>query len=202
MQFVSKMIKSAWMWPHNDVYLIGCQHLNLNVPDVREEIKRISDLQDAIAHDIASGGYGRGRGRGRQSQQRCGEPGRLPAPDRVPVRGRRGGQGAHQAPDARMPHRPEPHSDRVPGRVRGHAGSGGRWYLHRKENDAFYFSKIENLQKRIESRAEAAPQPKVDAEMKRRLEAIFQPINRRRLPGSPRPPEDRRDQAGRSCALP
>ena len=47
------------------------------------------------------------------------------------------------------------------------------WYLHRKENDAWYFSNIENLRKRIDNRARNAPQPKIDAEMKRRLEEIF-----------------------------
>ena len=47
------------------------------------------------------------------------------------------------------------------------------WYLHRKENDAWYFSNIENLRKRIDNRALNAPQPKIDAEMKRRLEDIF-----------------------------
>jgi predicted AAA+ superfamily ATPase len=56
MQFVSKMIKSAWVNPVNNVYLIGCQHLNLNLMDVREEVNKISNLQGAIAHDIASGG--------------------------------------------------------------------------------------------------------------------------------------------------
>jgi predicted AAA+ superfamily ATPase len=56
MQFISKMLRSTWERPQNDVYLIGCQHLNLNIEDVREEIKRISDLQDAIAHDIAANG--------------------------------------------------------------------------------------------------------------------------------------------------
>ncbi len=56
MQFISKMLRSTWERPQNDVYLIGCQHLNLNIQDVREEIKRISDIQDAIAHDIAANG--------------------------------------------------------------------------------------------------------------------------------------------------
>jgi hypothetical protein len=51
----------------------------------------------------------------------------------------------------------------------------GAWYLHRKDNDAFYFSNIENLQKRIDNRAHHAPQPKIDQEMRRRLEVIFQP---------------------------
>jgi hypothetical protein len=39
------------------------------------------------------------------------------------------------------------------------------WYLHRKENDVWYFSNIENLRKRIENRAANAPQPKIDAEI-------------------------------------
>ena len=56
MQFVSKMIKSAWTRPVNNVYLIGCQHLNLNLMEVREEINKISNLQGAIAHDVASAG--------------------------------------------------------------------------------------------------------------------------------------------------
>ncbi len=56
MQFISKMLKSVWNRPTDDVYLIGCQHLDLNIGDVREEINRISNLQGAIAHDIAAGG--------------------------------------------------------------------------------------------------------------------------------------------------
>jgi len=49
MQLVSKMIKSVWTRPINNVYLIGCQHLNLNLIEVREEINRISNLQGAVA---------------------------------------------------------------------------------------------------------------------------------------------------------
>ena len=56
MQFAAKMIKSVWQRPTNDVYLIGCQHLALNVSDVRDEINNISNLQGAIATDIAAGG--------------------------------------------------------------------------------------------------------------------------------------------------
>ncbi len=54
MQFVSKMLKSAWSRPN--VYLVGCPHLDLNLMDVREEVNRIGNLQGAIAHDIAAGG--------------------------------------------------------------------------------------------------------------------------------------------------
>jgi hypothetical protein len=53
----------------------------------------------------------------------------------------------------------------------------GAWYLHRNANDAYYFSNVENLTKRLEKEAERAPQPKVDKEMRRRLEKIFEPEN-------------------------
>jgi hypothetical protein len=39
-------------------------------------------------------------------------------------------------------------------------------------------SNIENLRKRIDNRAANAPQPKIDTEMKRRLEEIFRPVSR------------------------
>jgi len=50
--------------------------------------------------------------------------------------------------------------------------------LHRKENDAWYFSKNENLKKKIEKYAATAAQPKIDAEMERRLKLIFEPKRR------------------------
>ncbi len=179
MQFVSKMIKSAWMWPHNDTYLIGCQHLSLNVPDVREEIKRISDLQDAIAHDIASGGTAVAEVVDANLNSDAGSQVAallLTASLSEAVESVKGLTKPQMLECLIAPNRTATEFQDAFEAMRG---SGGCWYLHRKENDAFYFSKVENLQKRIESRAEAAPQPKVDAEMKRRLEAIFRPINRR-----------------------
>src|SRR5262249_8594781 len=52
---------------------------------------------------------------------------------------------------------------------------GEAWYLHRKDNDTYYFSNIENLKKRLDNRAAGAPQPKIEQEMRRRLETIFKP---------------------------
>jgi hypothetical protein len=178
MQFVSKMIKSAWMRPHNDTYLIGCQHLSLNVPDVREEIKRISDLQDAIAHDVASGGTAVAEVVDANLNSDAGSQVAallLTASLSEAVESVKGLTKPQMLECLIAPNRTAIEFQDAFEAMRG---SGGCWYLHRKENDAFYFSKVENLQKRIESRAETAPPPKIDAEMKRRLEAIFQPINR------------------------
>ena len=176
MQFVSKMLKSVWERPINDVYLVGCQHLDLNINDVREEINKISNLQGAIAHDIASGGTAVAE----------------------LVDANQGSDAASQISALLLTASLSESVDAVKGFTKiqilesliapnrsviefqdaFEAFRGDAWYLHRKENDAWYFSNIENLRKRIDNRAINAPQPKIDAEMKRRLEDIFHPANR------------------------
>ncbi len=173
MQFASKMIKSVWQRPTNDVYLIGCQHLDLNIADVREELNRISNLQAAISTDVAS-----------QNSAHA-----------EMIDANNGNDGAGQVARLLLTASLSESVDAVKGLTRQQVVEmlvapqrnalefdsafeylrKECWYLHRKENDAWYFSNIENLKKRIENRSASAPQPKVDAEMKRRLEAIFEP---------------------------
>jgi hypothetical protein len=176
MQFIAKILKSTWERPQNDVYLIGCQHLNLNIQDVREEIKRISDLQDAIAHDIAAQG------------------GAVAEVVDASLSSDAGSQIAALLLTASLSEAVDavkgltkqellecligPNRTAMEFQEAFEAFRGEAWYLHRNENDAYYFSKLENLRKRIDSRAQSAPQPKIDAEMKRRLEQIFFPHNR------------------------
>lgn len=176
MQFISKMIKSVWERPDNDIYLIGCQHLNLNIQDVREEIKRISDLQDAIAHDIASNGEAVAEtvdanlnsDTGSQIASLLLTASLSEAVDAV--------KGLTK--QEMLEYLIAPNRTAIEFQEAFEAFRGEAWYLHRKENDAFYFSKLENLRKRIDNRALSAPQPKIDAEMKRRLEIIFAPHNK------------------------
>jgi hypothetical protein len=176
MQFVSKMIKSVWERPYNDVHLIGCQHLDLNINDVREEVNKISNLQGAIAHDIAAGGSAVAE----------------------LVDANLGNDAASQLASLLLTASLSESIDAVKGFTKVQlleyliapnrtviefqdafeAFRSDAWYLHRKENDAWYFSNIENLRKRIDNRAANAPQPKIDSEMKRRLEDIFKSVNR------------------------
>ena len=176
MQLVSKMIKSAWARSTNDVYLIGCQHLNLNIGDVREEINRISNLQGAIAHDIAAGGTAAAEVVDANLHSDAASQLAsllLTASLSESVEAVKGFTKPQMLECLIAPNRTAIEFQDAFEALRSMA-----WYLHRKENDAFYFSNIENLQKRIDSRAESAPQPKIDAEMKRRLEAIFEPVDK------------------------
>jgi len=173
MQFASKMIRSVWARKANDVYLIGCQHLDLGISDVREELNRISNLQGAISKDVADQGEAHAETiDGNAGNDAAGQVARLlltaslsESLDAV--------KGLNKQQVVEMlvaPHRTALEFDAGFESLRREC-----WYLHRKENDAWYFSNIENLKKRIENRASTAPQPKVDAEMKRRLETIFEP---------------------------
>ena len=75
------------------------------------------------------------------------------------------------------------------------------WYLHRKENDAFYFSNIENLRKRIDNRAETAPQPKIDARDEAPAGGDLPALNKIAYQEVHAASADRRDQAERSRAF-
>lgn len=172
MQFISKIIKSVWERDYNDVYLIGCHHLNLNISDVREEVNKISNLQGAIAHDIASGGNAvaelvDANLDNDAATQICGLL--LTASLSESVDAVKGFTKVQLLECLVSPNRSVMEFQDAFEAFRSDA-----WYLHRKENDAWYFSNVENLRKRIDNRAENAPQPKVDQEMKRRLEVIFE----------------------------
>ena len=173
MQFASKMIKSAWSRKTNDVYLIGCQHLDLSISDVREELNRISNLQAAISTDVSDQDTAHAETiDGNTGNDAAGQIARLllTASLSESVDAVKGLTKQQIIEMLVAPHRTALEFDTAFEDLRKEC-----WYLHRKENEAWYFSNIENLKKRIENRAANAPQPKVDAEMKRRLEAIFSP---------------------------
>ena len=173
MLFASKMLKSVWAREADDVYLVGCQHLDLHLSDVREMINRISNVQNALATDIASNGDAHaelvdkalGTDAGSQVASLL-----LTASLSESVEGVKGLTTQQMLECLIAPDREAFTFQEAFEKLRSQA-----WYLHRKENDAWYFANVENLRKRIDNRAEGAPQPKVDAEMKRRLEEIFQP---------------------------
>ena len=173
MQFVSKMIKSVWERKGNDIHLIGCQHLNLNLMDVREEVNRISSLQGAVAHDIAHEGAARAElidaHAKSDAASQCAAL-LLTGSLSESVEAVKGFTKEQMVEYLVAPSR---HAAEFQDAFE--ALKADCWYLHRKDKDTYYFSNIENLRKRLESRAANAPSPKIEEEMRRRLERIFQP---------------------------
>ncbi|MEJ5301143.1 MAG: anti-phage-associated DUF499 domain-containing protein [Thermodesulforhabdaceae bacterium] len=52
LELVSRLLKSVWERPVNDVFLIGPQHFDLSIPEVRDKLTEISGMRDVIARDI------------------------------------------------------------------------------------------------------------------------------------------------------
>ena len=51
-ELVSRLLKSVWEKPSNDVFLIGPQHFDLSITEVREKLTEISGMRDVIATDL------------------------------------------------------------------------------------------------------------------------------------------------------
>jgi hypothetical protein len=172
MQFVAKAIRSVWGRKDNDVFLIGLQHLDMNDGEVRDEVVRINDLRGAIATDIASAGSSHAETIDAQMQTDAASQ----------VAALLLAASLSTATDAVKGLTKQQLLERLIAPSRSvlefseafDALKREAWYLHRNESDAFYFTNTENLTKRLSTEAERAPQNKVDAEMRRRLERIFE----------------------------
>ncbi len=171
MQFVSRMIRSVWNRPTNDVYLIGLQHLNLNDPDVREEISRINDLRGAIASDVAAGGSAHAEVIDQQTNSDAGSQVAtilLASSLSTAVEAVKGLTKQRMLEFLVAPLRSALEFSEAFEHLKAEA-----WYLHKDRSEAYYFANTENLTKRLASEADRAPAPKIDKELRRRLEEIF-----------------------------
>lgn len=178
MTMAALMVKSALGRPSNDVYLVGCQHIDLAQSDARDVVTNVYDLSGAIAHDIAGTGTERAHAQTIDDQSESDAASQVArlllmsslseANDAVK------GLSKSQVVENLVAPLRSPHEfDEAFEKLRTEC-----WYLHRKENDAWYFSKNENLKKKIEKYATTAAQPKIDAEMERRLKLVFEPKRR------------------------
>ena len=51
-ELVSRLLRSVWERQANEVFLIGPQHFDLSVPEVRDKLTEISGMRDVIAKDL------------------------------------------------------------------------------------------------------------------------------------------------------
>ncbi len=178
MTLAAVMVKSAMARPLNDVHLVGCQHIDLADPDIRDVVTNIYDLTGAIAHDIAGSGAERGHAQiidEQMGSDAASQAARLLLMSSLPAANDavKGLTKTQMVENLVAPNYPGLLFDEAFEKLRGDC-----WYLHRRENDAWNFAKNENLKKKIEKLAESAAQPKIDEEMARRLGGIFEPTRK------------------------
>lgn len=176
MELVSRLLKSVWE-SSDDIYLIGAQHFDLRLPEVRDKLAEISEMRDVIAKDLWDStdsahaqviDISAGNSFAKQSGTLL-----LTASLSTAVNSIKG---------LSEPEMLECLIDPI------HQGSDYRasfaeleksaWYLHKTKEGRYYFDHQENLTKKLEGYAEKAPQNRVDELIAHRLTDMFRPVSR------------------------
>lgn len=173
MTIAALIIRSALRRPLNDVFLLGPQHLDLADRESRDFVNNIYNLDAAITQDIVDTGSSDAHAEAIDASagnDAASQAGRLilmaslaEAADAV-----KGLQESEILAFLIAPGRSE--SELKAG---FEALKQQSWYLHKRDNGAFIFSKNENITKKIENLARTTPQHKIDEDLSRRLLDIF-----------------------------
>jgi hypothetical protein len=177
LQFAARVIRSVWMREHNDVYLIGTQHLNLNDPQVMNEVTDINRaLRPAITRDIADRGNAHAEEIDANLNSDAGSQVAamiLSASLSLAFKGHLGVRREELIEYLAAPNRKPEEFAQAFERLRKSA-----WYLH-ADGELFYFKEIENLTKRIQREAQGLPKAKVDKALRDRLRGELEPQSKR-----------------------
>lgn len=177
MQFTARLLKSVENREHDDIYLIGTQHLDLNDDQVTDEIERIAPkLTPAVTRDIADGGNAIAEEidaeLGADAAQQVMTLLLTSSLSRA-VSGRMGLSESEVIEFLAAPNRKPDDFLHALSRLKEQA-----WYLHREEQRLF-IKETENLSRQIERNAREVPQPRVDQAMSNRLEGLLAPVSRK-----------------------
>ncbi|MGQ0445148.1 MAG: anti-phage-associated DUF499 domain-containing protein [Beijerinckiaceae bacterium] len=173
MRFVSRILKSVWERPVNDVLLIGAQHLNLRDPEVRDEVLSICNLQSAVAKDIANHGTAHAELINAKMSSDAGSHVATLLMTASLAKNMDGIRGLDK--QRALEYLIAPYRDPLEFSEAFEELRKSAWYLHPGERGVYYFSDQENLTKRLEKEAEHAPENKIEEEMRRRLLLMFDP---------------------------
>lgn len=174
LELVSRLLRSVWERPENDVYLIGPQHFDLSISDVRDKLTEISGMRDVIARDI-------------WDAQRSAHAQMIDA--------QRGADAAAQVAALLLTASLSTAVNAVKGLTREELVEclntpdrepseflaafeelqKSAWYLHHTPEGRFYFDRQENLTKLLQSLATEAPESQIDELIRSRLRQMFQP---------------------------
>lgn len=173
MELVSRLLKSVWE-SNEDVYLIGAQHFDLSIHDVREKLTEISEMRDVIARDIwdsVDSAHAQiiDLSNGNHYAKHAGTL-LLLASLSTAVNSVKGLSESEMIECLIDPLHPASAYKAAFVELQKSA-----WYLHQTQEGRNYFSRQENLTKKLQGYAEKAPQNKVDELIRKRLEEMYQP---------------------------
>lgn len=177
LELVSRLLKSVWERRDNDVFLIGAQHFDLSIPEVRDKLTEISGMRDVIATDIwdAQGSahaqvvdLKRGSDAATQVSALL-----LTASLSTAVNAVKGLTREEMVECLVTPLR-EP-SDFL---AAFEELEKVDWYLHHTPEGRYYFDRQENLTKLLQSLASDAPENQIEDLVRHRLREMFKPTRK------------------------
>ena len=171
---MSRLLKSVWERQANDVFLIGPQHFDLSVPEVRDKLTEISGMRDVIAKDLWDAQQSAHAQiidlqTGKEAATQVGAL-LLTASLSTAVNAVKGLTREEMVECLVSPLR-EP-SDFL---AAFEELEKVAWYLHHTPEGRYYFDRQENLTKLLQSLAHDAPQNQVDDLIRHRLREMFKP---------------------------
>jgi hypothetical protein len=173
-EIVSRLLKSVWERQSNDVFLIGPQHFDLSIADVRDKLTEISGMRDVIAMDLWDAQQSAHAQvidlqAGKETATQVGSL-LLTASLSTAVNAVKGLTREEMVECLVSPLR-------EPSEFLGafEELEKAAWYLHHTAEGRYYFDRQENLTKLLQSLAHDAPENQVDDLIRHRLRDMFKP---------------------------
>lgn len=171
-ELVSRLLKSVWDRRVNDIFLIGPQHFDLAIPEVRDKLTEISGMRDVIAKDLWDAQQSAHAQiidlqTGKEAATQIGAL-LLTASLSTAVNAVKGLTREEMVECLISPVR-EP-SDFL---AAFDELEKVAWYVHHTPEGRYYFDRQENLTKRLQSLAHDAPENQVDELIRHRLREMF-----------------------------
>ncbi len=176
-ELVSRLLRSVWERQSNDVFLIGPQHFDLSIQEVRDKLTEISGMRDVIAKDLWDSQQSAhaqvidlqsGKGAATQVGALL-----LTASLSTAVNAVKGLTREEMVECLITPLRESSDFLQAFDQLEGEA-----WYLHHTSEGRFYFDRQENLTKLLQSYAHDAPDNQVDDLIRHRLADMYKPTRR------------------------
>jgi hypothetical protein len=173
-ELVSRLLRSVWERQANDVFLIGPQHFDLSIPEVRDKLTEISGMRDVIAKDLWDGQKSAHAQiidlqTGKEAAAQIG--GLLLTASLSTAVNAVKGLTREEMVECLISPLSEP-SDFL---AAFEELEKIAWYIHHTPEGRYYFDRQENLTKLLQSLAHDAPANQVDDLIRHRLSEMFKP---------------------------
>lgn len=177
MELMSRLLKSVWSRQTDDVYLIGAQHFDLSLTEVRSKLADISGMNDVISKDLWNANH--------EAHAQL-------------IDASSGNSNASEVANLLLTASLSTAVNAVKGLTREevleclvtplqsvveyNAAVDGMlaecWYLHQDQASKLYFDRQENLTKMLQGLAATAPEAQIDELVKTRLREMFAPTRK------------------------